>query len=169
MHSPTRSHRAYAWCLWQRACLWRHAHIACLHLQIPFDLPRQFLELAKPNTARNVETCGILTGQLKAGAFHITHVSSNHVTRCARAVTCGCEWLKALCDGFLGFVYTPLSGFCLCLLCSLSGVCSCLVYSPLYCLFVSSSVPMCLAFAFVFVSLLLSVGFHGLCVRACWL
>jgi len=41
---------------------------------IPSSLMNQFLDLAQYNTSRNVETCGILAGQLEHNKFTITHV-----------------------------------------------------------------------------------------------
>lgn len=41
---------------------------------VPVGLTLKFLELAKPNTGRNVETCGILAGRLSLNDFIITHV-----------------------------------------------------------------------------------------------
>ncbi|XP_013396532.1 STAM-binding protein-like [Lingula anatina] len=40
----------------------------------PADLMPKFLHLATANTARNVETCGILAGKLRQGAFTITNL-----------------------------------------------------------------------------------------------
>ena len=37
-------------------------------------LMAKFLSLAEPNTASNVETCGILAGKLANNAFKITHL-----------------------------------------------------------------------------------------------
>lgn len=39
---------------------------------VPASLRAAFLALAKPNTSRNLETCGILSGQLKNGAYFVT-------------------------------------------------------------------------------------------------
>ncbi|GCB78971.1 hypothetical protein scyTo_0020734 [Scyliorhinus torazame] len=41
---------------------------------VPKGLCRQFLQLAEANTARGVETCGILCGKLMQNEFTITHV-----------------------------------------------------------------------------------------------
>ncbi|XP_077999675.1 STAM-binding protein-like A [Glandiceps talaboti] len=41
---------------------------------IPQDVTQKFLNLALPNTNKNVETCGILAGKLAQNAFHITHI-----------------------------------------------------------------------------------------------
>lgn len=43
-------------------------------VKVPENTMEKFLELAKSNTARNVETCGILAGQLKQNQLNITHV-----------------------------------------------------------------------------------------------
>lgn len=39
---------------------------------VPGSLRAAFLKLAEPNTMKNLETCGILSGQLKNGAYFIT-------------------------------------------------------------------------------------------------
>ncbi|XP_063066787.1 STAM-binding protein-like A [Engraulis encrasicolus] len=44
------------------------------HLAVPSELCHKFLKLADANTARAVETCGILCGKLTKNAFTITHV-----------------------------------------------------------------------------------------------
>ena len=41
---------------------------------IPSDLRTQFLQVASPNTSRNLETCGILCGVLRNNAFIITYL-----------------------------------------------------------------------------------------------
>ncbi|GAO46540.1 Mov34-domain-containing protein [Saitoella complicata NRRL Y-17804] len=43
-------------------------------LFIPKELRDRFLEVAKPNTTRNLETCGILCGKLKQNALFVTHL-----------------------------------------------------------------------------------------------
>lgn len=43
-------------------------------IKIPDDTMIKFLEVARPNTLKNVETCGILAGQLKQHELLITHV-----------------------------------------------------------------------------------------------
>ncbi|KAK4479299.1 hypothetical protein RD792_014810 [Penstemon davidsonii] len=43
-----------------------------LELHIPTDLMDSFMKLAKSNTNKNLETCGILAGSLKNRKFHIT-------------------------------------------------------------------------------------------------
>ncbi|CRK90516.1 CLUMA_CG004160, isoform C [Clunio marinus] len=43
-------------------------------VKIPDDTMRKFLEVARPNTLKNVETCGILAGQLKQHQLLVTHV-----------------------------------------------------------------------------------------------
>ncbi|XP_036383069.1 STAM binding protein b [Megalops cyprinoides] len=43
-------------------------------LAVPSELCHKFLKLADANTARAVETCGILCGKLTQNAFTITHV-----------------------------------------------------------------------------------------------
>lgn len=43
-------------------------------MRLPAGLSDQFLRLAGANTARNVETCGILAGKLTQGEFRVTHV-----------------------------------------------------------------------------------------------
>ncbi|KAK6913707.1 JAB1/MPN/MOV34 metalloenzyme domain [Dillenia turbinata] len=41
------------------------------HLHIPVRLIEDFLRLARENTAKNLETCGVLAGSLKNRVFHI--------------------------------------------------------------------------------------------------
>lgn len=41
---------------------------------VPEDTMEKFLKLAQSNTSNNVETCGILAGQLKQNQLNITHV-----------------------------------------------------------------------------------------------
>lgn len=43
-------------------------------LSVPAELCQKFLKLADANTARGVETCGILCGKLMKNAFTVTHV-----------------------------------------------------------------------------------------------
>lgn len=43
-------------------------------VNIPDDTMLKFLQLAEPNTLKNIETCGILAGQLKQNKLNITHV-----------------------------------------------------------------------------------------------
>ncbi|XP_067255180.1 STAM-binding protein-like A [Chanodichthys erythropterus] len=43
-------------------------------LSVPAELCQRFLKLADANTARAVETCGILCGKLMKNAFTVTHV-----------------------------------------------------------------------------------------------
>lgn len=43
-------------------------------LKIPSDTMRRFLDVARPNTLKNIETCGILAGQLKQHQLLVTHV-----------------------------------------------------------------------------------------------
>ncbi|XP_023633656.1 LOW QUALITY PROTEIN: AMSH-like ubiquitin thioesterase 3 [Capsella rubella] len=42
------------------------------HLHVPVRIMDDFLRLARSNTERNLETCGILAGSLKNRVFHIT-------------------------------------------------------------------------------------------------
>ncbi|KAF8394639.1 hypothetical protein HHK36_020853 [Tetracentron sinense] len=42
------------------------------HLHIPVKMMEDFLRLARTNTAKNLETCGILAGSLENRVFHIT-------------------------------------------------------------------------------------------------
>ncbi|KAL7210561.1 hypothetical protein ACSBR1_032007 [Camellia fascicularis] len=42
------------------------------HLHIPVKMMDDFLRLARENTAKNLETCGVLAGSLKNRVFHIT-------------------------------------------------------------------------------------------------
>ncbi|XP_057958215.1 AMSH-like ubiquitin thioesterase 3 [Malania oleifera] len=42
------------------------------HLHIPVKMMDDFLRLARENTTRNLETCGVLAGSLKNRVFHIT-------------------------------------------------------------------------------------------------
>ncbi|XP_053126127.1 STAM-binding protein [Hemicordylus capensis] len=44
------------------------------HVVVPRELCHKFLQLADANTARGVETCGILCGKLMQNEFTITHV-----------------------------------------------------------------------------------------------
>ncbi|XP_006031209.1 STAM-binding protein isoform X1 [Alligator sinensis] len=44
------------------------------HVTIPKELCHKFLQLADANTAKGVETCGILCGKLMMNEFTITHV-----------------------------------------------------------------------------------------------
>ncbi|XP_039180186.1 STAM-binding protein isoform X2 [Crotalus tigris] len=44
------------------------------HIIVPRELCHKFLQLADANTARGVETCGILCGKLMRNEFTITHV-----------------------------------------------------------------------------------------------
>jgi STAM-binding protein len=41
---------------------------------VPATLRSAFLQLAASNTQRNLETCGILSGRLKANAYFVTHL-----------------------------------------------------------------------------------------------
>ncbi|XP_030624412.1 STAM-binding protein-like A [Chanos chanos] len=43
-------------------------------LSVPAELCDRFLQLAKENTAKGVETCGILCGKLMKNAFSVTHM-----------------------------------------------------------------------------------------------
>lgn len=43
-------------------------------MHVPDDTMRKFLELARSNTDRNVETCGILAGKLQQHQLYITHI-----------------------------------------------------------------------------------------------
>lgn len=42
------------------------------HLHVPVRLMEDFLRLARENTKKNLETCGVLAGSLKNRVFHIT-------------------------------------------------------------------------------------------------
>ncbi|KAI4338542.1 hypothetical protein MLD38_023589 [Melastoma candidum] len=42
------------------------------HLHVPVNMMEDFLRLAQKNTAKNLETCGVLAGSLKNRVFHIT-------------------------------------------------------------------------------------------------
>uniref|UniRef100_A0A2P2MGA5 MPN domain-containing protein n=1 Tax=Rhizophora mucronata TaxID=61149 RepID=A0A2P2MGA5_RHIMU len=42
------------------------------HVHVPVSLMQDFLRLARANTEKNLETCGVLAGLLKNRAFHIT-------------------------------------------------------------------------------------------------
>ncbi|KAG6664209.1 hypothetical protein CIPAW_02G076600 [Carya illinoinensis] len=42
------------------------------HLHIPVKMMEDFLRLARENTQKNLETCGVLAGSLKNRVFHIT-------------------------------------------------------------------------------------------------
>ena len=43
-------------------------------VRIPDDTMQKFLEVARSNTLNNIETCGILAGQLKQHQLLVTHV-----------------------------------------------------------------------------------------------
>lgn len=43
-------------------------------VRIPDDTMKKFLDVARSNTLKNVETCGILAGQLKQHQLLVTHV-----------------------------------------------------------------------------------------------
>ncbi|KAF6021490.1 STAMBP [Bugula neritina] len=43
-------------------------------VNVPIPIPQRFTELARQNTLRNIETCGLLFGKLERGEFHLTHV-----------------------------------------------------------------------------------------------
>ncbi|CAN6648655.1 hypothetical protein TRVA0_023S00936 [Trichomonascus vanleenenianus] len=45
---------------------------------LPTSLRESFMELASPNTNRNLETCGILCGSLNRNAFFVTHLVIPH-------------------------------------------------------------------------------------------
>lgn len=42
------------------------------HLHVPVNMMENFLRLARANTEKNLETCGVLAGSLKNKVFHIT-------------------------------------------------------------------------------------------------
>lgn len=42
------------------------------HLHVPVNMMQDFLRLARANTEKNLETCGVLAGSLKNRVFHIT-------------------------------------------------------------------------------------------------
>ncbi|KAJ9181844.1 hypothetical protein P3X46_005892 [Hevea brasiliensis] len=42
------------------------------HLHVPVNLMEDFLRLARENTQKNLETCGVLAGYLKNRVFHLT-------------------------------------------------------------------------------------------------
>ena len=53
---------------------------------VPISIPQRFTELAKPNTLRNMETCGLLFGKLVSGklvdlylTFGVNDVISNRL------------------------------------------------------------------------------------------
>lgn len=48
--------------------------LALRSLFIPAELEAEFLKVAHANTARNLETCGILCGKLSRNAFFVTHL-----------------------------------------------------------------------------------------------
>jgi STAM-binding protein len=43
-------------------------------LFVPTSLVTKFLEVAQPNTNKNLETCGILCGKLQRNQLHVTHL-----------------------------------------------------------------------------------------------
>ncbi len=65
-------------------------------VSLPGDTTRKFLNLAEANTQKNVETCGILAGQLKQNKFFITHciIPKQHGT----SETCNTEHEHELFD-----------------------------------------------------------------------
>ncbi|XP_058212590.1 AMSH-like ubiquitin thioesterase 3 isoform X1 [Rhododendron vialii] len=49
-----------------------HSSNSFQHLHIPVKMMEDFLRLARENTAKNLETCGVLAGSLKNRMFHIS-------------------------------------------------------------------------------------------------
>ncbi|KAF7144745.1 hypothetical protein RHSIM_Rhsim04G0232600 [Rhododendron simsii] len=49
-----------------------HSSNSYQHLHIPVKMMEDFLRLARENTAKNLETCGVLAGSLKNRMFHIS-------------------------------------------------------------------------------------------------
>ncbi|XP_031398395.1 AMSH-like ubiquitin thioesterase 3 [Punica granatum] len=50
----------------------QHTPDSYQHLHVPVNMMEDFLRLARANTAKNLETCGVLAGSLKNRVFHIT-------------------------------------------------------------------------------------------------
>lgn len=50
----------------------QHSESSYQNLHVPVNMMQDFLRLAKKNTAKNLETCGVLAGSLKNRVFHIT-------------------------------------------------------------------------------------------------
>uniref|UniRef100_A0A3P8QC83 MPN domain-containing protein n=1 Tax=Astatotilapia calliptera TaxID=8154 RepID=A0A3P8QC83_ASTCA len=66
-------HRRYA--LLNQVCLCTGERVEGLRrVLIPKGLTQSFLSLARSNTARGIETCGVLCGQLTHNEFTLTHV-----------------------------------------------------------------------------------------------
>lgn len=58
---------------------------------IPSDLTSKFLQLASSNTAKNLETCGILTGKLSHNTLRITHLVIPKQSATPDSCTTECE------------------------------------------------------------------------------
>ncbi|KAF8015577.1 hypothetical protein BT93_H1178 [Corymbia citriodora subsp. variegata] len=50
----------------------QHSENSFQHLHVPVNMMQDFLRLAQKNTAKNLETCGVLAGSLKNRVFYIT-------------------------------------------------------------------------------------------------
>lgn len=77
----------------------------------PHDLPQQFMVTVKVNTDRNIETCGVLFGNLSQNKFVITHVLIPHQTGTPNSCNTTREedlWeFQEHCDGIcLGWIHT---------------------------------------------------------------
>ncbi|KAL6188503.1 hypothetical protein ACLB2K_039895 [Fragaria x ananassa] len=51
---------------------YQHLHVVSFLCCIPIKMMEDFLRLARKNTEKNLETCGVLAGSLKNKVFHIT-------------------------------------------------------------------------------------------------
>ena len=51
-----------------------HSICVCFVMQLPIKVLTEFYRYAAQNTLSNIETCAILTGNIKNNAFYITHV-----------------------------------------------------------------------------------------------
>lgn len=77
----------------------------------PHDLPVKFMQSVRHNTDRNVETCGILFGNLAQNQFIITHVLLPHQSGTSESCNTTREediWeFQELCNGIcLGWIHT---------------------------------------------------------------
>ncbi|XP_077974183.1 STAM-binding protein-like [Styela clava] len=77
----------------------------------PRDLPQKFMQYAKSNTMNNIETCGVLFGNLSQNMFVITHVLLPQQTGTSDSCTTSNEedlWeFQAQYDGIcLGWIHT---------------------------------------------------------------
>jgi proteasome lid subunit RPN8/RPN11 len=88
-------------------------------LRLPSDLSSRFLELARPNTLRNVETCGVLAGAFVGSELVVSHVLIPDQTGSSDACATTEDGENALCRYqleheliTLGWVHTHPSQTC---------------------------------------------------------